>query len=236
MNGINTENISILDGVSLDSEWQCLLGAEFAKPYMRDLMAFLQQETASGHVVFPKIVDIFNAFNSTPPSKVKVVILGQDPYHGPGQAHGYCFSVPAGVRAPPSLQNIFKEIKSDLGLPLPVTSTLTPWANQGVLLLNTVLTVQSGRAASHRKRGWEIFTDLVIKLLSQRSDPIAFLLWGNFAHAKADMIRCPPHLVLKATHPSPLSAYNGWWGSKHFSKANRFLEEHGRAPIDWRLP
>ena len=166
---------------------------------------------------------------------MKVVILGQDPYHGPGQAHGLSFSVRDGVRPPPSLKNIYKELHSDLGLEIPSTGNLTPWADQGVLLLNTVLTVEEAQAGSHRKRGWEKFTDRVITVLSERDDPIVFILWGAFAQSKEGMIRQPPHAVIKSAHPSPLSAHNGFWGSKPFSKANALLKKWGKAPIDWSL-
>jgi uracil-DNA glycosylase len=202
---------------------------------MKELRAFLSAEASMGKTIFPRGNDIFNAFNHTPLSKVKVVVLGQDPYHGPGQAHGLSFSVREGVRPPPSLLNIFKEIRDDLGIPLPAKGDLTKWADQGVLLLNAVLTVENGLAASHRNRGWERFTDRVIEILSCRDNPIIFLLWGRFAHDKAPMIRVPPHKVLKAPHPSPLSAYSGFFGSKHFSKTNELLKAIGREPIDWSL-
>ncbi|MGZ3712088.1 MAG: uracil-DNA glycosylase, partial [Bdellovibrionota bacterium] len=185
--------------------------------------------------IFPPAADIFNAFNLTPLSKVKVVILGQDPYHGPGQAHGLAFSVRKGVRPPPSLKNIFKELAADLGLPIPQTGDLTSWAKQGVLLLNTVLTVEKGQAASHRNKGWERFTDEVIRILSAQEHPIVFLLWGSFAHKKAEMIRTPPHKVLKAPHPSPLSAHTGYFGSHPFSQTNKILAANGAKEIDWRL-
>lgn len=235
MNGINTENSGDLDRIKLHPEWKALIGQEFAKPYMAALREFLKKEAVRGAKIFPKGSDVFNALNTTPPSHVKAVILGQDPYHGLGQAHGLCFSVQEGVPPPPSLVNIFKEMKTDLGHEIPRSGVLTKWAEQGVLLLNTVMTVERGKAASHRKQGWETFTDAIIKALSDREEPMVFLLWGNFAAAKADMIRCPPHLVLKAPHPSPLSAHGGWWGCRHFSKANKFLKENGRGPIDWKL-
>jgi uracil-DNA glycosylase len=224
-----------IEKIKLDPEWKAALAAEFEKPYMKELRAFLGQEATKGKKIYPRGPEIFNAFNHTPLSKVKVVVLGQDPYHGPGQAHGLCFSVQPGVRPPPSLQNIFKEMKEDLGLPLPAKGDLTPWADQGVLLLNTVLTVEEGQAASHRNRGWEKFTDRVIQILSEREGPIVFLLWGKFAHDKAAMIRVPPHKILKAPHPSPLSAYTGYFGSKPFSRTNEILRELGKPAIDWSL-
>lgn len=221
--------------IQLDPEWKAALAEEFEKPYMKELRSFLEQEAIKGKKIYPLGSDIFNAFNHTPLSKVKVVVLGQDPYHGPGQAHGLCFSVQPGVRPPPSLQNIFKEMKEDLGLPIPPQGDLTPWADQGVLLLNTVLTVEEGQAASHRNKGWEKFTDRVIQVLSARENPIIFLLWGKFAHDKASMIRVPPHKILKAPHPSPLSAYTGYFGSKPFSKTNEILRSLGNSAIDWSL-
>ena len=221
--------------IKIEPEWRAALLEEFSKPYMTELKSFLRQEAQSGKTIFPRGADIFNALNSTPLSKVKVVLLGQDPYHGPGQAHGLCFSVQDGVRPPPSLLNIFKEMKEDLNLAMPKSGNLTKWTTEGVLLLNTVLTVESGAAASHRKRGWEQFTDKIIQILSDRDDPIVFLLWGAFAHAKASMIRVPPHVILKSVHPSPLSAYAGFFGSKPFSKTNDILQSWGKTPIDWSL-
>lgn len=223
------------DRVKLQPEWKKALHSEFTKPYMGELREFLRQEAAKHKKVFPPGPEIFNAFEHTPLSKVKVVILGQDPYHGPGQAHGLSFSVKPGVPPPPSLKNIFKEMASDIHAPIPKSGDLTPWADQGVLLLNTVLTVEQGQAASHRKRGWEQFTDAVIHTLSEQDRPIVFILWGAFAQSKAEMIRTPPHYILKAPHPSPLSAHNGFWGSKPFSKTNAILEKLGEKPIDWRL-
>ncbi|HEY8279968.1 MAG TPA: uracil-DNA glycosylase [Bdellovibrionota bacterium] len=226
---VNQENIK------LEPEWKAAIGDEFTKPYMLELKAFLRQEAARSKKIYPRGPDIFNAFNHTPLNKVKAVILGQDPYHGPGQAHGLCFSVRDGVPPPPSLKNIFKEMHSDLGLPIPNTGNLTSWADQGVLLLNTVLTVEHGQAGSHRNRGWEKFTDRAIEVLSARAKPIVFLLWGNFAHAKAQMIQSPPHRILKAPHPSPLSAHNGFFGCRHFSQANALLKKWGEQEIDWSL-
>lgn len=221
--------------VKIDPEWKEALGDVFTQPFMRELKDYLRQEAAKGKTVFPRGADIFGAFNHTPLSKVKVVILGQDPYHGPGQAHGLSFSVRDGVPPPPSLKNIYKEMHADLGLPVPKTGNLTPWADRGVLLLNTVLTVESGKAGSHRNRGWEKFTDRVIEVLNARKDPIVFILWGAFAQSKASMISQPPHVVIKSAHPSPLSAHNGFLGSKPFSKTNALLEKWGEAPIDWSL-
>ena len=218
--------------VSLGNSWDALLEEEFAKEYYRNMRAFLKEEYANpAFPVYPDMHDIFNALKITDYHSVKAVILGQDPYHGPGQAHGLCFSVQKGVQAPPSLVNIFKEYTADLGYPMPKTGDLTPWAKNGVLLLNTVLTVRGGAAASHRGKGWEIFTDRIIDLLNAREEPIVFLLWGGFAKAKAQRITNPKHHILTAAHPSPLSAYNGFFGCRHFSKANALLKD----PIDWRL-
>lgn len=221
------------DRIKLEPEWKAALLPEFEKPYMKELRAFLRQEASRGALVFPPGPEIFNAFSFTPLSQVKVVILGQDPYHGAGQAHGLSFSVRPGVRPPPSLLNIFKELEADVHMPRPASGDLTQWAKQGVLLLNTVLTVEEGKAASHRQRGWEQFTDEVIKVLSDREDPIVFLLWGSFAQSKAKMIRVPPHHILRAPHPSPLSAHNGFFGCKHFSKTNGILKSWGKTPIEW---
>jgi uracil-DNA glycosylase len=223
------------DQIKLEPEWKAALLPEFAENYMTELRAFLLAENKKGKIIYPKSSEIFRALNTTPLSKVRVVILGQDPYHGPGQAHGLSFSVPNGVRPPPSLQNIFKELETDLGIPKPRSGNLTPWAEQGVLLLNSVLTVEEGQAASHRGKGWERFTDKVIEILSLREDPIVFLLWGAFAISKAKMIRQPPHVVLESVHPSPLSAHRGFLGCKHFSKTNALLEKWGKKPIDWSI-
>lgn len=228
------------DAVNLDPSWRVPLSGEFAAPYMAALKSFLLAEKAAGKVIFPRGSQWFRALDLTPLPRVRVVILGQDPYHGAGQAHGLCFSVPPGVRPPPSLVNIFKELKSDLGIDPPRHGFLESWAKQGVLLLNSVLTVESGLAASHKERGWERFTDAVIRLVAAKPEPVVFLLWGSYAQKKAafvaDVAAGGQHLVLKAAHPSPLSAHHGFLGCGHFSKANAFLEERGLAPIDWKLP
>lgn len=206
---------------------------------MDALRDFLRDEKAKGKQIFPHSSNWFRALDLTPPDDVRVVILGQDPYHGPGQAHGLCFSVQRGVPAPPSLKNIFREIGEDLGIAPPAHGSLEHWARQGVLLLNTALTVEAGQAASHRGKGWEKFTDAVIRTVARKSEPVVFLLWGRHAGEKAALIEnegAGRHLILTAPHPSPLSAYNGFFGCRHFSQANRFLEETGRAPIDWSLP
>ncbi len=221
--------------VHFGNEWDILLADELAKPYYQALRQFLAAEYRAG-TVYPNQYDIFNALKYTTYSSVRVVILGQDPYHGPNQAHGLSFSVKKGVPPPPSLQNIFKEIRDDLGIDnLGKHGELTSWAKQGVLLLNTVLTVRDGEAASHRGKGWEQFTDTIIRLLNLREDPIVFLLWGAPAGAKAQLIQNPCHLVLKAAHPSPLSAFRGFMGCRHFSQTNQFLKSHGFAEIDWSI-
>lgn len=222
--------------ITLEESWKVALANEFASPYMANLKAFLQAEKAAGAVVYPKGAEYFNALNLTPLDQVKVVILGQDPYHGPGQAHGLCFSVRPGVRLPPSLVNIYKELQSDLGIEPARHGFLESWAQQGVLLLNSVLTVRAGQAASHQGHGWEKFTDAVIERVNARETPVVFLLWGSYAQKKASFVDSSRHLVLKTVHPSPLSAHNGFFGCRHFSKANDFLKAHGIEPIDWRLP
>ena len=223
--------------VSLGNSWDALLREEFAKEYYQRIRAFLKAEYANpAYPVYPDMHDIFNALKITDYHAVKAVILGQDPYHGPRQAHGLSFSVQNGVEPPPSLVNIFKEYTSDLGFPTPTTGDLTPWAQNGVLLLNAVLTVRGGQAASHSGIGWQTFTDRVISLLNEREEPLVFLLWGRFAKDKAALITNPRHHILTAAHPSPLSAYNGFFGCKHFSKANALLTADGAEPIDWRLP
>jgi len=226
--------------VKLHESWLGPLAAEFASPYMAALRQFLVAERQAGKRIFPKGGEWFRALDLTPLDQVRVVILGQDPYHGPGQAHGLCFSVQPGVRPPPSLVNIYKELHDDLGIARPGHGFLEHWAKQGVLLLNSVLTVEQGLAASHRDRGWERFTDAVIRLVAAKEEPVVFMLWGSYAQKKAGFVRTVEqggrHLVLKSAHPSPLSAHNGFLGCRHFSKANAFLAEHGRTPIDWSLP
>lgn len=219
----------------LSASWQRHLGAALASAPMRDLSAFLRAEKAKGRVIHPPGPQIFNAFNRTPFEAVRVVILGQDPYHGPGQAHGLSFSVPDGVPPPPSLQNIFKEIERDLGLPRPTSGNLTPWSDRGVLLLNAVLTVETGKAGSHQGKGWEAFTDTAIAALSGQREGLVFMLWGAYAQAKGGIIDRSRHCVLRAPHPSPLSAHRGFLGCGHFSAANRYLQGRGQPPMDWRI-
>ena len=219
----------------LSASWQRHLGAALASAPMRDLSAFLRAEKTKGRVIHPPGPQIFNAFNRTPFQAVRVVILGQDPYHGPGQAHGLSFSVPDGVPPPPSLQNIFKEIERDLGLPRPTTGNLTPWSDRGVLLLNAVLTVETGKAGSHQGKGWEAFTDTAIAALSGQREGLVFMLWGAYAQAKGGIIDRSRHCVLRAPHPSPLSAHRGFLGCGHFSAANRYLQGRGQPPMDWRI-
>jgi uracil-DNA glycosylase len=222
--------------IALHDSWKAPLLPEFQAEYMAQLQAFLAEERGEGKTIFPPETDWFRALDLTPLDKVRVVILGQDPYHGPGQAHGLCFSVLPGVRPPPSLVNIYKELENDLGLPRPHHGFLEHWAQQGVLLLNSVLTVEMAKAASHQKRGWERFTDAVIRLVNAKEEPVVFLLWGAYAQKKAAFVDSSKHLVLKAAHPSPLSAHNGFLGCRHFSKCNAFLAGKRLAPIDWTLP
>ncbi|HMT44914.1 MAG TPA: uracil-DNA glycosylase [Chakrabartia sp.] len=224
------------DTIKLHESWKAPLAEEFASPYMAELRAFLVAEKAKGKRIFPKGSEWFRALDLTPLEKVRVVIIGQDPYHGEGQAHGLCFSVQPGVRTPPSLVNIYKEMQSDLGIPPARHGFLEHWAKQGVLLLNAVLTVEMAQAASHQGKGWEKFTDAIIRLVNARAEPCVFLLWGAYAQRKAAFVDMSRHLVLKSAHPSPLSAYNGFFGSRPFSQTNAFLEAHGQAPIDWALP
>lgn len=220
--------------VNIGNDWDGLLAGEFEKPYYLALRGFLKSEY-SGFTIYPDMYDIFNALKLTPYSDVKAVILGQDPYHEPKQAHGLAFSVQNGVEPPPSLKNIYKELNTDLGLPIPTTGDLTCWAKQGVLLLNTSLTVRRGQANSHQGRGWEVFTDHIIALLNEREKPLVFILWGANARKKTALITNPRHLILTSAHPSPLSAYNGFFGCRHFSKCNHFLQENGISEIDWRV-
>ena len=228
------------DTIKLHPTWLEPLRGEFESPYMGALKSFLNSEKAAGKRIFPKGSEWFRALDLTPLEDVRVVILGQDPYHGPGQAHGLCFSVRPDVRIPPSLVNIYKELESDLAIPRARHGFLEHWAKQGVLLLNAVLTVQMAQAASHQGRGWERFTDAIIRLVNARPEPVVFMLWGSYAQKKAAFVdsidKGGRHLVLKAAHPSPLSAHNGFLGCRHFSKANTFLENHGMKPIDWALP
>ena len=222
--------------IQLHESWKAPLLPEFQAAYMVQLRTFLLAEKAAGKQIFPKGSEWFRALDLTPLDRVRVVILGQDPYHGPGQAHGLCFSVKPGVRPPPSLVNIYKELQSDLGIPRADHGFLEHWANQGVLLLNSVLTVETAQAASHQKKGWEQFTDKVIQLVNAKDDPVVFMLWGAYAQKKAAFVDANKHLVLKAAHPSPLSAHNGFLGCRHFSQCNGFLESNGLAPIAWALP
>lgn len=215
------------------NHWDHLLAEEFQKEYYRKLREFLVEEYRT-KVIYPSMYDIFKALILTDYEDVKVVILGQDPYHGPGQAHGLCFSVPEGISLPPSLQNIYKEIENDLQIKMNPSGDLTCWAKEGVLLLNTVLTVRANQANSHRGKGWELFTDKIIELLNAREKPIVFILWGNNAKAKIEKINNPHHLVLTAPHPSPLSAYYGFFGCRHFSKTNNFLKSRNIPPINWQ--
>jgi uracil-DNA glycosylase len=221
---------------ALPQDWQTPLKAALATKETLALQGFLDAELAAGRTIFPPQGAWFRALALTPLDKVRVVILGQDPYHGPGQAHGLCFSVPPGVRPPPSLSNIYRELGSDLGLPRPQHGFLEHWARQGVLLLNSVLTVEIAKAASHSKKGWEPFTDAIIAQVNDKAEPVVFMLWGAYAHKKASNVDSRRHLVLKAAHPSPLSAHNGFLGCKHFSQCNAFLVKNGFPPIDWTLP
>ena len=218
----------------IQETWMQILDSEFNKPYFSSLKQFLVEEKKH-HRVFPPGPFIFNAFNHTPFPDVKVVLIGQDPYHGYGQAHGLCFSVSDGVPKPPSLVNIFKELQSDLGIPAPVSGDLTKWTLQGVLLLNATLTVRENQAGSHQGKGWETFTDAAIKALSSQREGLIFLLWGNFAISKRDLIDPSKHFILTAPHPSPLSASRGFFGCRHFSKTNELLKQMGKEPIDWSL-
>lgn len=219
--------------VKLGNDWDQILAGEFEKEYYLNLREFLKREYSS-QLIYPEMHNIFNALKATPFNQVKVVILGQDPYHEPGQAHGLCFSVKPGVAKPPSLVNIFKELKSDLGVEVPPDGCLEDWAKNGVLLLNTVLTVRHGQANSHKGKGWEQFTDRVIMALNDREQPMVFILWGANAQSKESMITNPNHLILKSAHPSPLSAHKGFWGGRYFSKANYFMSQFGD-PVDWDI-
>jgi len=224
------------DRIKLEPSWKQHVGDWLAQPEMQSLSAFLRERKAAGARIYPPGPQIFAAFEATPFDAVKVVMLGQDPYHGPGQAHGLCFSVRPGVPVPPSLLNIYKEIQADLGIAPPDHGCLLPWAHQGVLLLNAVLTVEDGRAGAHQGKGWEGFTDHVIQTLSREREGLVFLLWGAYAQAKGKIIDTRRHRVLRAPHPSPLSAHRGFMGCGHFSASNRYLQERGQGGIDWRLP
>ncbi len=225
-----------MDRLKLEESWKERLRQEFEQDYMLTLRAFLLQEKQAGKQIFPAGNDIFNALNATPFEKVRVVIIGQDPYHGPGQAHGLCFSVQPGVEIPPSLRNIYKEVAADLGIAPSRSGCLQSWAAQGVLLLNAVLTVESGKAAAHQGRGWERFTDRIIALLNEQGQHIVFMLWGNYAQKKGQIIDRSRHFVLESAHPSPLSASRGFFGNHHFSRANQYLLANAREAIDWRVP
>lgn len=219
----------------LHPSWQAVIGDELHKPYMEALRAFLKEEKAAGKTIYPPGPVIFNAFNHTPFEQVRVVIIGQDPYHGPNQAHGLSFSVQKGVALPPSLQNIFKEISTDLNIQMSGSGDLTPWADQGVLLLNATLTVEQANAGSHQNKGWERFTDAAIAALNQHREGLVFVLWGSYAQKKGAMIDAHRHLVLKSVHPSPLSAHRGFFGNRQFSEINQYLTTRGLAPINWQL-
>ncbi len=231
---IACHTIAIME-VKMETTWKNALSNLFDKPYFVQIAAHLKTEKALKRIIYPKGSLIFNAFEQTPYEKVKVVILGQDPYHNPGQAMGLSFSVPEGVKPPPSLMNIYKELQKDIGMSIPTTGDLTPWANQGVLLLNAVMTVRENEPASHGKIGWMEFTDNVIKHLSDQKEGLVFLLWGNFAIQKQVLIDATKHKILKAPHPSPLSAHNGFFGCKHFSQTNEYLVHQKLQPIDWKL-
>ena len=221
--------------VKLHPSWLNVLKDEFELPYMKNLKSFLLTQKQQGKVIFPKGENIFNALNSTPLEKVKVVIIGQDPYHGPNQAHGLCFSVNKGIAIPPSLKNIYKELHDDIGFQVPNHGNLQSWANQGVLLLNSVLTVNQSMAGSHQNKGWETFTDKIISELNQHHTHIVYMLWGSYAHKKGASINPNENLILKTVHPSPLSAHRGFFGCQHFSKCNKYLIENGIQPIDWKI-
>ena len=222
--------------IKLHPSWCGVLGDQFKQPYMKRLREFLQQQRAAGKVIYPPGSQWFAAFDSTPFDQVRVVILGQDPYHGPHQAHGLCFSVLPGIRVPPSLANMYKELESDLGIVQPNHGCLSSWAQQGVLLLNATLTVEAGNAGAHQGKGWEQFTDQAIRVLNDQRQGLVFLLWGSYAQKKGAFIDRSRHLVLSSVHPSPLSAYRGFFGCKHFSATNNYLQQHHQPPIDWQLP
>ena len=234
---LNSQEQEALARVQLDESWKAALASTFLQPYMANLREFLAEQKKLGKIIYPPTGEYFNALNTTPLSQVKVVILGQDPYHGVGQAHGLCFSVRRGVSVPPSLQNIYRELFNDVGAQPVRHGDLSSWAAQGVLLLNSVLTVEAGQPASHQGRGWELFTDEIIKVLNEQCENLVFLLWGSYAQKKGQHIDTNKHLVLKATHPSPMAANRGgFFGCKHFSQTNTYLTQHGLEPIDWALP
>ena len=233
MSSINTDTTGQL---KIEASWKALLQDEFAKDYMQSLGQFLRDEKQQGKIIYPRASQFFSALNLTPFANVKVVILGQDPYHGPGQAHGLCFSVAPDIPAPPSLLNIYKELSTDLAIPPAEHGCLVSWALQGVLLLNSVLSVQKNNAASHQGKGWEQFTDSVIAAINDHAEHIIFILWGSYAQKKGDFIDTSKHLVIKAPHPSPLSAYRGFFGQRPFSRSNDYLQSNGKAPIQWQLP
>ena len=230
-----TETTSVGE-IQLEASWLAALQDEFRQPYMQQLREFLRSEKAAGKVVYPRGGEMFNAFDHTPLDQVRVVILGQDPYHGPGQAHGLCFSVGPGVALPPSLVNIYREIEEELAIKMPAHGCLTSWADQGVLLLNSVLSVERANAASHQGKGWEQFTDRAIEVVNRDCEHVVFMLWGAYAQRKGAIIDEQRHCVLRAPHPSPLSAHRGFFGCGHFRSANEYLRDKGREPIDWRLP
>ena len=225
-----------MSSANLDPSWKSQLEGALSAPYMNQLRSFLQEQLHKKRAIFPKPQEYFAALNATPYHQVKVVIIGQDPYHGDNQAHGLCFSVKPGIKVPPSLVNIYKEMRTDLEIEQPQHGYLQHWAEQGVLLLNAVLTVERGKAGSHQKRGWEQFTDQIIAQLNERQKPMVFILWGSYAQKKGAVIDQKRHLVLQSPHPSPLSAHRGFFGCRHFSKANSFLEANGEQPINWQLP
>lgn len=229
------EIFDMVTEIQLHDSWKKLLKSEFEQAYMQQLKAFLVEQKKLGKVIYPEGQNIFNALNFTPVDAVKVVILGQDPYHGPNQAHGLCFSVNKGVKIPPSLRNIYKELHNDIGFDIPNHGHLQSWANQGVLLLNSVLTVSGGLPASHQGKGWERFTDKIIEILIQQNKHLVYMLWGNYAHKKGVNIDVNENLVLKSVHPSPLSAYRGFLGCKHFSQCNDYLQTQGISPIIWDI-
>lgn len=223
-----------MSNIKIEAGWKAALAAEFEQPYFETIAAFLRSEKAAGKVIYPPGSLIFNAFDSTPFDQVKVVILGQDPYHNPGEAMGLCFSVPRGVKVPPSLLNIYKELKADVGVSAPGHGDLSAWTRQGVFLLNAMLTVERNRPQSHQNIGWQTFTDAVIRTLSERREGLVFMLWGNFARKKKALIDAERHLILESAHPSPLAG-NAFSGCRHFSKANAYLESKGMAPVDWKV-